>query len=275
MNETPSLSSRGEIDANRRSRSAIDPNRCSRSAANRVVMAAVAVEAPAGAETLVSASGDSEAPDAAGKESVSPTPAPAVTPVMSPTPAPTPVASGTPLPGVAPAPGEPEAPAPSPGPRSGPTAALAEGGGGFDKKCIFCKIGNKEEPADLVHWDEQFACFQDIRPGAPHHYLVVPRKHIGNCKSLKKEHISIVQAMVTIGKNVLLQKGIGDLSDARFGFHWPPFCTVAHLHLHVLAPASQMGFISRMIYRPNSYWFITDEQLIEKLKTLPEDSSGS
>ncbi|XP_072107661.1 adenosine 5'-monophosphoramidase HINT3 isoform X1 [Mobula birostris] len=213
-------------------------------------MAAVA----AAVDAQVSASGESQAPDVAGRESVSPTPAPALTPVVSSTPAP----SGTPLPGTAPAPRDSEDPAASPG----RTSALAEAGSSFDKKCIFCKIGSKEQPADLVHWDEQFACFRDIRPGAPHHYLVVPRKHVGNCKSLKKEHIPIVEAMVTVGKNVLLQNGIDDLSDVRLGFHWPPFCSVAHLHLHVLAPASQMGFISRMMYRANSYWFITECQAL-------------
>ncbi|XP_067840682.1 histidine triad nucleotide-binding protein 3 [Heptranchias perlo] len=173
---------------------------------------------------------------------------------------------------------ESEEPAPSPagGGSDAATAALAlvPAGGGLVKKCIFCKIGNKEESVDLLHWDEQFACFRDIRPGAPHHYLVVPRKHIVNCKSLKKEHISIVQKMVNIGESVLQQNGVCDLADVRLGFHWPPFCTITHLHLHVLAPASQMGFISRMVYRSNSYWFITVEQLIEKLKSLPEDCSG-
>ncbi|XP_069743049.1 adenosine 5'-monophosphoramidase HINT3 [Narcine bancroftii] len=219
-------------------------------------MAAVAVVVPDAADALVSASGESEA---AGRESVSPISAPTLIAAVPPTPAPT-VSAPSP---------------PGPAAHPDPIPALAESSSGVDKKCIFCKIGNKEEPTDLLHWDEQFACFKDIRPGAPHHYLVVPRKHIGNCKSLKKEHIPIVQAMVTIGKSVLLQKGIDDLADVRLGFHWPPFSSVAHLHLHVLAPASQMGLVSRMIYRANSYWFITVEQLIEKLKSLPEDSSGS
>lgn len=48
-----------------------------------------------------------------------------------------------------------------------------------------------------------------------------------------------------------------DLSDVQYGFHWPPFHSVAHLHMHAISPASQMGFVSRMIFRPNSYWFVS------------------
>ncbi|XP_032877105.1 histidine triad nucleotide-binding protein 3 [Amblyraja radiata] len=241
----------------------------------------VAVEPPA----LLSAPAESDVYDGSGRESVNATPMPSLTPTLSPTPvptpAPTPAVSGTPIPGMV-IPGEAEAQAQAQAPPdagsgsgSGSTTALADSAGGFDRTCVFCKISNRFVPEDLLHWDEQFACFRDIRPGAPHHYLVVPRRHIGNCKTLKKEHISIVQTMVAIGKNVLLQKGIADPADVRLGFHWPPFCTVAHLHLHVLAPVSQMGFLSRMIYRANSYWFITHEHLIEKLKALPDDGSGS
>lgn len=41
---------------------------------------------------------------------------------------------------------------------------------------------------------EDLVCFRDIRPGAPHHYLVVPVEHMGNCKTLKSEHVPIGKA---------------------------------------------------------------------------------
>ncbi|KAM9316664.1 adenosine 5'-monophosphoramidase HINT3 [Gastrophryne carolinensis] len=139
--------------------------------------------------------------------------------------------------------------------------------GGYDSQCIFCRIGNQQESGvQLLHSDEELACFRDIRPGAPHHYLVVPKKHVGNCKTLGNEHLQLVKNMVEVGKNVLQQNQVTNMEDIRLGFHWPPFCSISHLHLHVLAPASQLGFLSRMIYRLNSYWFITAEQLIERLQ---------
>ncbi|XP_064412215.1 histidine triad nucleotide-binding protein 3 [Latimeria chalumnae] len=139
---------------------------------------------------------------------------------------------------------------------------------GYDSKCIFCRIANKEEKGtDFIYSDDDLTCFSDIRPGAPHHYLVVPKKHVGNCKNLNKEHVTLVEKMIEVGKTVLQQKQITDLEDTRFGFHWPPFCSITHLHLHVLAPASQMGFLSRMIYRIDSYWFVTADQLVQRLKT--------
>ncbi|KAG7246916.1 hypothetical protein CRUP_020618, partial [Coryphaenoides rupestris] len=115
--------------------------------------------------------------------------------------------------------------------------------------------------------DEEVSCFRDIKPGADHHYIVVPTRHVGNCKSLTKHHVPLVQRMVEVGKEILEKNNFTDLSDVRFGFHWPPFCSVTHLHLHVLAPASQLGFMSRLVYRLNSYWFVSVEQLIQILNS--------
>ncbi|KAL2084611.1 hypothetical protein ACEWY4_020129 [Coilia grayii] len=139
---------------------------------------------------------------------------------------------------------------------------------GYDKKCIFCKIVNKEMSTELLYSDEEVSCFKDIKPGAPHHYLVVPSKHVGNCKSLGKEHIPLVERMVETGKEILQMNNITDFSDVRFGFHWPPFCSVAHLHLHVLAPVSQMGLMSRQFYRLDSFWFITPTMFVNMLTFL-------
>ncbi|KAG8582647.1 hypothetical protein GDO81_008146 [Engystomops pustulosus] len=139
--------------------------------------------------------------------------------------------------------------------------------GSYDSKCIFCRISNNQESdSELLHSDDELACFKDIRPGAPHHYLVVPKTHVGNCKTLTSDHMQLVQKMMEVGKNVLQKNNVTHLEDTRMGFHWPPFCSISHLHLHVLAPASQLGFLSRMIYRLNSYWFITADQLIERLQ---------
>uniref|UniRef100_A0AAY5LA89 Adenosine 5'-monophosphoramidase HINT3 n=1 Tax=Esox lucius TaxID=8010 RepID=A0AAY5LA89_ESOLU len=118
--------------------------------------------------------------------------------------------------------------------------------------------------------DEEVTCFRDIKPGAPHHYLVVPTKHVGDCKSLNKQHVPLVEKMVETGKKILQKNNVLDLSDVRFGFHWPPFCSVSHLHLHVLAPASQMGLMSSLFYRLNSYWFVTADQLIQHLNSKGE-----
>lgn len=61
----------------------------------------------------------------------------------------------------------------------------------FDSKwlcSVFSSVGSKRS---VFSQDEDTACFRDIRPGAPHHYIVVPKRHVGNCKSLRKEHIPL------------------------------------------------------------------------------------
>ncbi|XP_078722489.1 adenosine 5'-monophosphoramidase HINT3 isoform X3 [Lampetra fluviatilis] len=139
--------------------------------------------------------------------------------------------------------------------------------------CLFCKIANgQQEDCELVYQDEHLSSFRDIHPGAPHHYLVVPRDHVGNCKSLRRRHVALVNEMVRVGKEVLQRQGVSDLSDIRLGFHWPPFSSVTHLHLHVLAPASQIGFL-RLAYRLNTWWFVTCDQLIKILEAFPEESA--
>jgi histidine triad (HIT) family protein len=43
--------------------------------------------------------------------------------------------------------------------------------------CIFCKIVSKEIPAHILYEDADFMAFLDIRPLAPGHALIIPKKH--------------------------------------------------------------------------------------------------
>lgn len=44
--------------------------------------------------------------------------------------------------------------------------------------CPFCRIVAGEAPAQVVYQDDQVLAFHDIRPQAPLHLLVIPRRHI-------------------------------------------------------------------------------------------------
>lgn len=65
----------------------------------------------------------------------------------------------------------------------------------------------------------------------------------------------LVSEMVKVGEKVMTESK-GDLSGLRMGFHWPPFHSISHLHLHVIAPEEEMGWIARGIFKVNSYWFV-------------------
>jgi diadenosine tetraphosphate (Ap4A) HIT family hydrolase len=44
--------------------------------------------------------------------------------------------------------------------------------------CLFCKIIAGKIPAKKVYEDEKAFAFEDIKPQAPTHVLIIPKKHI-------------------------------------------------------------------------------------------------
>lgn len=46
-----------------------------------------------------------------------------------------------------------------------------------DKDCIFCKIGSKEIPSEIIYEDDHSIAFLDIHPKAPGHTLLIPKDH--------------------------------------------------------------------------------------------------
>src|ERR1700693_4352489 len=57
----------------------------------------------------------------------------------------------------------------------------------FVADCLFCKIRAGQMQNNIVYQDEDVLAFQDIQPQAPHHVLIIPRRHFANSLSdLKK-----------------------------------------------------------------------------------------
>lgn len=59
--------------------------------------------------------------------------------------------------------------------------------------CIFCKIINKEIPADIVYEDDEVLAFRDINPQAPVHILVIPKKHISSIIEIENDDEALVR----------------------------------------------------------------------------------
>lgn len=57
----------------------------------------------------------------------------------------------------------------------------------MSSKCIFCKIIDKTQSAEILFEDEDLIIFKDIKPAAKNHVLVVPKLHIKDAKSLTVE----------------------------------------------------------------------------------------
>ena len=108
--------------------------------------------------------------------------------------------------------------------------------------CIFCKIIAGEMKCDLVYQDDSIVAFKDIDPKAPHHILVIPRKHISTLNHIKEDDTLLLGNMMQVAKTIAADLGVEKdgyrlvLNTNEMGGQ-----AVYHIHLHILA-GRQMGW---------------------------------
>jgi histidine triad (HIT) family protein len=101
--------------------------------------------------------------------------------------------------------------------------------------CIFCDIAEGRRAARTVHSDDKLVAFHDIRPQAPTHVLVVPRRHVTSLLDLGPDDDGLVGAMVRRARDIARELGLGER-----GFRLVMNCgddsgySVFHIHLHLL-----------------------------------------
>lgn len=102
--------------------------------------------------------------------------------------------------------------------------------------CIFCKIASKDIPADIVFEDEHLVVFKDVKPVAPVHLLLIPKKHFSSPLDLGKEDVETAGRLMLTAARVARDMGL-----AEKGFRVVCNCgrdggqTVGHIHYHLLA----------------------------------------
>jgi histidine triad (HIT) family protein len=101
--------------------------------------------------------------------------------------------------------------------------------------CIFCKIIAGEIPCEKICEDDEMIAFHDIRPVAPVHFLVIPRKHIKSLMHLEAEDAALAGRLLNKAQELAQEQHCGE-NGARFVINagHDGGQTVDHLHIHVL-----------------------------------------
>ncbi len=105
--------------------------------------------------------------------------------------------------------------------------------------CLFCEIVAGRIPSRVVYQDEDVLAFHDIRPEAPVHVLLIPKKHLTSLLDLAPEDDALVGSLVRRAKDLAKELGLAERgfrlvfnAGADAGY------SVFHIHLHLLGGRS-------------------------------------
>ncbi|MDR3348487.1 MAG: HIT domain-containing protein [Acidaminococcales bacterium] len=102
----------------------------------------------------------------------------------------------------------------------------------MDKDCIFCRIIAGELPAEKVYEDGDMLAIKDVKPAAPQHVLMLPKKHSANILETDGQTIAGMFAKLSGIVDALGIKNSGFRIVINTGEEGGQ--TVNHTHIHVL-----------------------------------------
>lgn len=101
--------------------------------------------------------------------------------------------------------------------------------------CLFCRIVRKELPAKVLFENARILAFEDIRPKAPVHVLIIPKDHFASLNEAPDGTETLLGEILLRAREIAREKGIGEsgyrvvLNTARDSGQ-----EVFHIHFHVL-----------------------------------------
>jgi histidine triad (HIT) family protein len=101
--------------------------------------------------------------------------------------------------------------------------------------CLFCKIAAGQVPSNAIYEDDLVKAFYDISPGAPVHFLVIPKQHITSVSDINSGNSAVIahiyEVIAKLAAQLKLDKGYRVVSNCGEDGGQ----TVGHIHFHVLA----------------------------------------
>ena len=102
--------------------------------------------------------------------------------------------------------------------------------------CLFCRIVARELPSDIVYENHHVLAFRDLRPVAPTHVLVIPKRHVAAVREADDTDVELLGQVMLGARDVARKLGLATggyrivLNNGEDAGQ-----TVFHLHAHVLA----------------------------------------
>jgi histidine triad (HIT) family protein len=100
--------------------------------------------------------------------------------------------------------------------------------------CLFCKIIDGKVPSKKVYEDDKVYVFEDIKPVAPTHVLIVPKRHFPGLKEAEASDAEIIGYCHLIAAKIGRERKIEDGYRTVFNVGPRSGQSVYHLHLHLI-----------------------------------------
>src|SRR5262245_346541 len=99
---------------------------------------------------------------------------------------------------------------------------------------IFQKIIDRQIPADIIYEDDRCLAFRDVKPQAPTHVLVIPKKSIQSVDDISDDDAPLVAHLWTVIRDLARKLKLND--GYRVVVNCGPDAgqTVDHIHFHLL-----------------------------------------
>ena len=101
-------------------------------------------------------------------------------------------------------------------------------------ECIFCLIAAGKIPAKKIFENERFLAFEDIKPKAQVHVLVIPKHHIVSLMDISQEELLLLGELTCLLPNIAKQCGLDTGFRTIINSGVGGGQEVPHLHYHLL-----------------------------------------